>query len=159
MRFNGAVGMPAAKRYGLLAVIGLSAPIALAFETGIRRLMMPPEFSDVRAWLSPDVTPWAWAMAPAAVVGTALGFGLQRWLIARARKTPPPRGVTAEEARDRLEFDALMLSTSAPQVPAVLATLMFMVGAKLTPVLITMAVATGGVISLGLTVGRPPSAE
>ncbi len=57
--------------------------------------------------------------------------------------------------RARAEFEALMLSTSAPQVPAVVATMLFMMGASLTPVLVCMGVAMLGVLSLGLG-GREP---
>ena len=151
--------MPPGKRYGLLAVIGLSTPFALVVETGVRRLIMPPEFDEVRAWLSPEVTPYAWAMAPLAVLATAVGFFLQQWLVRRALRKPPRAGMTRDQARQRAEFDALMLSTSAPQLPALLGTVMFMLGSKLDPVLVTMAVATVGVISLGLTMGRSDPGE
>jgi|GEM_PF-1995290 len=146
--------MPAGKRYGLLAIIGLSTPFALVVETGVRRVMMPPEFDEVRAWLSPEVTPYAWAMAPLAVVATGIGFFLQRWLVRRALRKPLRAGMSRDEARQRAEFDALMLSTSAPQLPALMGTILFMLGSELTPVLVAMGVATVGVISLGLTMGR-----
>jgi len=148
--------MSSGKRYGLLAVVALSTPLALVVETGLRSLIMPPEFEDVRRWLRSDVTPWAWAMAPAAVVATGLGFVLQRRLLGRALRIPKRPGMTEAAARERAELDALMLSTSAPQVPALVATLAFMVGAELLPVLVTVGVATVGVLSLGLTVGRGP---
>ena len=151
---NDAMASAATKRFGILAVVGLSTPFALLVETGVRRIMMPPEFDDVRAWLQPDVTPWAWAMVPLAVVATGLGFLLQRWLLRRALAKPAPGGLDPARQRQRAEFDALMLSTSAPQIPALVGTICFMVGAQLTPVLVTMAVATVGVVSLGLAVGR-----
>lgn len=156
VRFNARVGRSAAQRFGLLAIVGLSTPFALVVESGVRRLVMPAEFEDVRAWLSPDVTPWAWAMAPAAVMATGLGFFLQRWLVARSLKEPRDPALTAEQAQDSAEFDALMLSTSAPQIPALLSTIAFLFGARLTPVLVTVCLATVGVISLGLAIGRPP---
>ncbi len=158
MRFNGHVAMNPARRYGLLAVIGLSTPFALAVETGVRWLIMPAEFDEVRAWLSPEVTPWVWAMAPLAAVATGLGFVLQRWLVARALKKPLRAGVTAAQARERAQFDALMLSTSAPQIPALIGTVGFMLGSQLTPVLVTIAVATVGVLSLGLSIRPAPAA-
>lgn len=154
----GVVAMRPAKRYGLLAIIGLSTPLALVIETGIRHLMMPPEFDQVRAWLSPQVTPVVWAMVPTAIVATGIGFALQRWLTRRALAKPARPGMTAAAVRERAEFDALMLSTSAPQIPALLGTIAFMLGSQLTPVLVTMAVATLGVLSLGLTVSATPDA-
>ena len=142
------------RRYGLLAIIGLSTPFALVVETGVRRLMMPPEFEQVRAWLRPDITPWAWVTVPLALVGTAVGFALQRWLARRELSKPPRAGVDPETARRKAEFEALMLSTSAPQIPALLATFAFMFGSALLPVLVSMGVATLGVISLGLAAPR-----
>ena len=97
-------------------------------------------------------------MAPAAVVATGLGFFLQRWLVARSLKKPRDPRLTPEQARDSAEFDALMLSTSVPQIPALLSTVAFLFGARLTPVLVTVCLATVGVISLGLAVGRSPRA-
>lgn len=138
------------RRYGLLAIIGLSTPFALVVETGVRRLMMPPEFEEVRAWLRPDITPWAWLAVPLALVGTAMGFALQRWLARRELKKPLRPGVDPATARRKAEFEALMLSTSAPQIPALLATFAFMFGSELLPVLVSIGVATLGVVSLGV---------
>ncbi|MCA9705954.1 MAG: hypothetical protein KDK70_08915 [Myxococcales bacterium] len=147
-----------ARLYGLLALICLSTPLALGVETILRRLMMPPDFDAVRAWLCPTLTPWAWATVP--VTGAAAGLGwwlfsaLQRRALARRR---PDQDEAQVHARAQLE--ALILATSAPQVPAVAATMLFMMGASLTPVLVTMGVAMLGVLSLGLRIraSTPPS--
>jgi len=142
-----------ARQYGVLAIICLSTPLALGVETVLRRVMMPPDFEAVRAWLSPTLTPWAWATVPLTAVATGLGWWLLRVLKRRELNKRRP-GLTESEARARAEFEALMLSTSAPQVPAVMATMLFMMGASLVPVLVAMGVAMLGVLSLGLAVGR-----
>lgn len=138
--------------WGLLAVVALSTPMAMAVETGMRRLMMPPGFDLVRAWLSPTLTPWAWATVPATLAATGLGWWLQRVLVRRELRTPRP-GMSEAQARSKAEFEALMLASSAPQVPAVAATMLYMMGAPLLPVVVSMAIAMLGVLSLGLFIG------
>ncbi len=143
-----------ARLLGLLVVIALSTPLALALETVLRRWIMPPEFEQIRRWLSPSLAPWAWGTVPAAVVATALGWGLLRVLARRELRQRRP-GQTEAQARARAEFEALMLASSAPQVPAIAATVLYMLGAPLRPVVVSMAVATLGVFSLALALARP----
>lgn len=138
-----------ARLFGLLALICLSTPLALGVETVLRRLMMPPNFEEVRAWLSPTLTPWAWAAVPVTVVATGLGWWLFGVLARRELNKRRP-GCTEAEARARAELEAVLLATSAPQVPAVAATMLLMMGASAVPVLVTMGVAMLGVLSLGL---------
>jgi hypothetical protein len=145
-----------ARLYGLLGLIALSTPLALVVESGLRRLMMPPDFDLVRAWLAPTLTPWAWATVPATLATTVLGWWLYGVLTRRELRTRRP-GLTAEQARAKAEFEALMLASSAPQVPAVAATMLFMLGADVVPVAVSMATATLGVISLGAWIGRGPA--
>lgn len=153
-----AVPIGRGKFYGVLAIVACSTPLALVVETGLRRVMFPPEFDDVRMWLRPSITPWVWLAPVACVVAVPLGAKLQRWLVARelARLAPERR---TQAARIEAEFDALLLSTSAPQLPAVIATFAFMFGSALLPVVVAMLVATVGVLGLGLAVARriPPA--
>ena len=142
-----------ARVYGVLAIVALSTPLALAVETGLRRIMFPPEFDDVRMWLRPSITPWVWLAPPLCALAVPLGARLQRWMVARALAKLPPERRTERE-RIELELDALLLSTSAPQFPAVLATFGFMFGAALAPVVAAMIVATAGVLGLGVWVAR-----
>lgn len=139
--------------YGLLGLVALSTPLVLVVESGLRRLMMPPDFDAVRAWLSPTLTPWAWATVPATLVATGLGWWLFGVLVRREQSLLRP-GSSADEARAKAEFEALMLASSAPQVPAVAATMLYMAGAPWLPVASAMAMATVGVLSLGLRIGR-----
>jgi hypothetical protein len=156
------VGAPIgrAKFYGVLAIVACSTPLALAVETGLRQIIFPPEFDDVRMWLRPTITPWVWSAVPACIVAVPLGAKLQRWLVARALAKLAPERRTEQE-RIECEFDALLLSTSAPQLPAVLATIAFMFGSALAPVIVAMIVATIGVLGLGLAVAKrvPTSSE
>ena len=142
-----------AKFYIVLAIVGVSTPLALAAETGLRQIMFPPEFDDVRMWLRPSITPWMWICAPLALVVTPLGYKLQKWLVARALAKLPEARRTDDERRD-CELDALLLSTSVPQFPALFATFGFMFGSALLPVAVAMATATLGVIAVGVLVAR-----
>jgi hypothetical protein len=133
----------------VLAIVAISTPLALAIETGVRMLVFPPELDEVRAWLQPTITPWVWWMVPLVALATVVGFYVQSRLIARSlRRLPPERRDEAAFASAR--FDALMLSTSAPQLPALLATMGLTMGAELLPVAVTMASGTLGVIVQGV---------
>ena len=142
-----------AKFYGVLAIVAASTPLALGVETLMRRLTFPPEFDDVRMWLRPTITPWVWITPVLCAVATPLGAALQRWLVRRDLARVPAEQRT-ETKRIAAEFDALLLSTSAPQLPAVLATLAFMVGSGLAPVVAAMVIGTAGVLVLGWVVAR-----
>ena len=142
-----------AKVYAVLAIVAVSTPLALLVETGLRQVMFPPEFPEVRMWLRPFITPWMWLAAPLAVVVTPLGYRLQSWLVRRALAKLPAERRTEQERLEQ-EVDALLLSTSVPQFPALLATFGFMFGSDLLPVAVAMAAATTGVVVVGLLVAR-----
>ena len=146
------------KTLGLLAIVAVSTPLALAVETGLRVLLFPPEFEDVRMWLRPAITPWMWTASALAIGFTLLGLKLQKWFVARrmARLAEADR---TRDAEAKAHFDALMLSSSCPQIPALLATFGFMLGAELLPVVIAIAIATAGVLILGSILPGPPAAE
>lgn len=142
-----------ARLHGLLFLVALSTPLAWAFESVLRALVLPPDFERVRAWLAPTLTPWAWVAAGATLAATVLGWWLHRVLARREPRSPRP-GLTREQAHARAELEALMLASSAPQVPAVAATMLFMLGADVVPVAASMVGATLGVASLALFIGR-----
>jgi hypothetical protein len=132
----------------VVAIVAISTPLAVAFETVLRRWMFPPEFDEVRAWLEPIVTPWMWLTPVLAALGIPLGLRLQRWLIDRnLARLPAHRRSAATEAT--AVTDAMLLSTSVPQVPAVIATLGLLIGSAALPVLVATAVATAGVLVIG----------
>jgi hypothetical protein len=150
-----------AKFLGVLALVAVSTPLALAFETALRQIMFPPELEEVRMWLRPMITPWVWSAPLLCAVAVPLGAKLQAWLVARDLAARPPEQRTPER-RAAAELDAMLLSTSAPQLPAVLSTVAFMAGSHLLPVVAAMVVATAGILVLGLATLRrvaPPRSE
>ena len=118
----------------------IAAPLALALETALRTLLFPPEFAEVRVLLEPGLTPVAWWVFALAWPVGAVGVGLQRRLADR-KLARIPRGADPG-IRARAFIGAFFLSASIVQIPAIVATLLFMLGASLTPVVATMGVAT-----------------
>jgi hypothetical protein len=141
------------KTYAILAIVAVSTPLMLAVETWLRQRLLPPEFEEVRAWLREDLTPMAWGTVLLVPFATFIGLRLHRWYVARELARLPPDRRT-EENSARVRFDALMLSTSAPQLPALAATVLFMFGAALGPVLVSLGMATLGVLVLGAKILR-----
>jgi hypothetical protein len=147
--------------YGILTLIAASTPAMLGIESLLRWLLLPPEFEEVRIWLGPSITPYVWALAAAAAVAGPVGFRLQRALVNRTLSRLDPAHVD-DMSEPRARFDALILSTSVVQVPALLATLGYLLGADLLAVVVAIAVATIGVIAQGIALrpsrhGRQPT--
>jgi hypothetical protein len=144
------------KTYAILALIAVSTPAMLGVESLLRWLMLPPDFEEIRIWLRPSITPYVWALAAAAALAVPIAFRLQRFLVRRtlARESPAYRDDMSEA---KARFDALILSTSVVQVPALLATVCYLLGAALLPVTVAIVVATIGVIAQGLAL-RPSRA-
>ncbi len=133
----------------LLGFIALSTPLALVVETGLRKIMFPPEFEEVRDFLRPTLTGPVWLLLPIVALCT---FAAVRWLGRRVdkRMAARPTEEQTDAYRTKETFDAMMLFTSLPQVPAIFGTFMFMFGAALTPVVVVMAAATLGVLLVGM---------
>ncbi len=130
----------------LILLTVVAAPVALGFETLLRKLLFPPEFEEIRALLHPILTPLVWGLVALTAVVGALGLVLQRRLVARAIGRIPP--THRDSARlHRAKLGAFMLAASVPQVPAILATFGFMWGSSLTPTVLAIAVAT---LAIGL---------
>lgn len=150
---------PRTRAFRLVAIVAVSTPLAVVFETLLRRWLMPPEFEEVRVWWEPSVTPWMWLTPPLALLGIPLGLALQNWLARRnLARLPEHRRTPASESLAVL--DAMLLSTSVAQVPAVLATMGLLIGSKPAPVLVATAVATAGVLVIGVHASkRLPEAD
>jgi hypothetical protein len=142
------------KTLSLLGIVAISTPLALAVETGLRMLLFPPEFEDLRMLLRPIITPYLWATPVLAVVFAFIGIRVQRVVVHKqlAKLSEDKR---TPEAEAKAHFDALMLSSSCPQIPALMATFGFMFGSELLPVCVGIAVATAGVCVLGLVLPVP----
>lgn len=130
----------------------LAAPVALAVETGLRLLIFPEEFELVREFLAPILTPVAWALGAVAAIAGFAGLFLQRRMTDR-RLAKLPAGAEAG-ARYQAVFAVFLLTTSVPQIPALLATFAYMFGASIVPVLVGVGVCSVGVVSQALRVPR-----
>jgi len=137
--------MGRAARIGVVALVATSAPLALAFETLLRRLLLPPELEALRGDLGPLATDIAWLLTAACVAAAALGLWLQRrWCLRRVQETRSRGGDVPRALTDRT-----FLSMSVPQVPAILATVAFGWGSAATPVIAAMVISSLGVVAQG----------
>jgi hypothetical protein len=133
----------------LLGFITISTPLALAVETFLRSIMFPPEFEEVRMYLRPSLEVPVWSLLALVALTTYVGIRRMEGRIER-RMAKRPESEQTQHYRDKDTLDAIVIFTSLPQVPAIMATFCFMFGARLTPVLVNMAVATLGVLLVGL---------
>ena len=128
----------------------LAAPGALGFETLLRALLFDDDFELLRQFLSPVLTPVAWVLGLVAAAGSLAGLALQR-SIAHKRLARLPEGASFE-VRYQQVLAVFLLTTAAPQIPAILATFAFMFGASLAPVLVGVGICSLGVIAQALRV-------
>ncbi len=145
----------------LLVIV--SAPVALGIETAVRLAVAPPIFGRMREFLRPTLTVIAWIFvgvtAVAAVVGAWLASRqLPRALAEHERRppranAPPIPWISRCPVRARVVLDRVMMLCAIPQVPAIAATVLFMFGSELLPVLVAMAVSSAGVAGQALIAG------
>ena len=85
-------------------------------------------------------------------LGVAVGFVIQRSLTMRriARASDGDK----REGRYRAGFGVFLLTSAAPQIPAIVSTLTFMFGAPIWPVVVSIAVCSVGVVGQALRVSR-----
>lgn len=138
---------------GIVLLIAVSVPIWLGLETLLRIYVLQPLYgpllAEVRAVYFPELTPAimaarstmiAWVLLGVTVVAGIVGVALLRPVVARGGQSATP------EAKVR---DTLILLTSIPQVPGLLATLCLLGGAAWTPVLACVGVSTVFVVVQG----------
>ncbi len=142
----------AAKRpsRALLFLTILAAPVALGFETVLRKLLFPPEFQMVRELFEPALTPVAWVLGVVAAGAALLGVVMQRKMAQKRIAKSPDR--EDHDARYRHVFGVFLLTSSVPQIPAIFSTFAFMFGASLTPVLVGIGISSIGVVTQALRV-------
>lgn len=134
----------------VLAFVALSTPAALGLESLMRAFLLPPAMEELRAWLRPQLAPVAWALVALAAGSIALAVFLQpRAYRGALRRQPAGLDPRSREAKAR--FDALLIVTSLPQIPALLATIAFTFGAEPLPTLLTIGLGTAGVLVVGAT--------
>jgi|GEM_PF-1117494 len=143
----------------LVPLIALTVPLALALETALRKLVVVPlvgaELEELREfywpqWTAPAreaaLSELAWVLVGATVLAGLLGLVLARR--AAGSHAAGSGAPASQSVRNKLR-DQLLLLASIPQVPAILATLCFSCGARLLPVLISVAVSTAFVLGQG----------
>ncbi len=138
----------------------VAAPAALALETGLRHLLFPVEFErDLRPLLNPYLTPVAWILGLLAGAAALGGLALQRRASSRRLGLLPPEATPQQ--RYTQVFAVFLLSSSLPQLPSIVATMTYMFGADLAPVLVGIGLCTVGVLAQAARVSRlaGPSAE
>jgi hypothetical protein len=141
----------------VVVLVAVSAPLALGFETLIRVYLFMPmlgaDLAEVRAFFWPELTPAvriaaatriAWGLVGASLLAGLLGLGLLRRAAQRATLATSPAETARAKVRDRM-----LLLSSVPQIPAILATLCFSFGAELSPVLGSMLVSSAFVLGMG----------
>jgi len=124
----------------------IAAPVALGFETLLRKLLFPANFEEVRSLLRSDLTPVAWALVGLTAAAGVGGLVLQRTLVERAVRKLPARRQRPEDV-ERARVGAFLLAASVPQVPAVVTTFAFMFGAPLLPAIASISVVTVAVLA------------
>ncbi|MFV8751365.1 hypothetical protein ACNOYE_12540 [Nannocystaceae bacterium ST9] len=133
----------------VVLIIALSAPLALGVETLLRTQVLArilgPELDELREFFSPQTTKVAWLMVGVTGLAGVIGMIVTRLALRPLAREPDP-AVRAGKLRDRL-----LLLTSIPQVPAIVATLCFMAGSRLLPVMVAMAVSTAFVLIQGFS--------
>ena len=133
-------------RIGVVLLVAISAPLAFASESLIRKLLLPPEFDEVREFFAPSATSFAWGCVVLCVLAALFGLWVQRrWVRERTRRAREEGSDVGKAAMDRT-----FLSMSIPQVPAILSTVAFMSGSELMPVVVAMGISSTGVIAQGL---------
>lgn len=135
----------------LVLAVALAAPVALAFETGLRTLLFPlvaPDFELARTFLEPVMTPIAWLLAGASTLAGLLGLALQGPLV---RRRVARLGASATAARvEGIRGQVFFVTSTLPQLPTIASTFAFMFGASLVPTLASVAVCTLSVLAQGL---------
>jgi hypothetical protein len=129
----------------LILMTVVAAPIALVLETILRKLLFPPEFDELRLLFEPTLTPVVWGLVVLTALFGVLGVALQARLAARAVRKVPEHTRTPARIH-KAELGAFMLAASIPQIPAIVATLGFMWGSSLTPVIAAIGVATVAIV-------------
>jgi membrane protein YqaA with SNARE-associated domain len=128
----------------LLLITVIAAPLAFALESALRALLFPPEFEDMRWYLRPTVSVVAWVLFGVALITSAAG---QRMLVRTIDRRLAALGEGAsEDKRQQAVVGTFLLTSSLPQIPAILATLASMFGSELLPVALAVAVASLGVL-------------
>jgi hypothetical protein len=144
------VTVPEKPRTSPLWLVGatlVAAPVALAFESGLRWLLFPADFEVVRTWLGPALTVVAWALVGLAAAAGIGGAAAQRTLVQRKLARLPSDA--PEGSRQAACTQVFLLTASIPQVPVLMSTFTFMFGASIVPTVVGVALCTMSVLVQG----------
>lgn len=136
----------------LVLMIALASPAALGVETLLRWLVFPDDFEVLRQFLEPYLTPIAWGLAAITLLAALAIAPLYRASVKQKLARLPADATPASRAA--AWNGPLLLVSSLPQVPALFATIAFMLGAGLAPVASCMVLSTLGVLVPGVLVRK-----
>lgn len=158
---------PQAKRFWNLATVVFTVPASLGVELLARKLLFQGSSADeLRAMLGPPLTRVSWITVWITLGGVPLGWLLYRPLLRQTleRIRGQLRRELTDDERWKADGDALLLATTVPQVPPLVATLLTLLGADLEPMLYGLVLSSAGVLAIGLVripwpEGQAPSAH
>ena len=139
----------------VVVAIALAGPMMLGLDFVLRHFLIASQPDDVRAFLAVHVTTLAWCVVPFPVVGGIVGF---RWYPSRFRKSLErwrlDRALSEEDASSRADLEALFLTTTLAQLPAVFGDLSLVMGARVAPALCSTAASVTAVVLIGTLAHR-----
>jgi hypothetical protein len=124
--------------------------MSLLAETAIRKVLFPPELEALRGVLRPTLTPVAWGLLGVTCLAALAVVPAHRAIHRRMQQRVAERHPGDLAARQEAMQGALYLGASIVQLPTLVATVAFMMGAALVPVLVALLVAALGVLAIGL---------
>ena len=127
----------------------------LGVDFVLRHFVIARQPADVRAFLADHVTTLAWCVVPFPVIGGIVGF---RWYPSRFRKSRErwrlDATISDEVASTRADVEALFLTTTLAQLPAVLGDMSLVLGARVAPALCSTTASVTAVILIGMLAHR-----
>ncbi len=138
--------LSARSRAVLVALVVTAVPVAWGVETGLRAVLFPPEFEELRGMLRPELTVVARGLVVVTLALVWPTWALMRWLARRRLRMLPGR---RPDLRAGVRLVAFLGASSVLQVPGVIATFAFMFGAEVRPVAGVVVTGTLGLLGLG----------
>ncbi len=128
--------------------------MSLALETTLRTLLFPPEFELLRELLAPTIESWGTTMIVACVAFGIVGAVVVQRVVTALVQERRALTLDALPAFERRIDDRLLVLTSIPQIPAIIATMSVMFGGPFSPALTCMAVSSAAILTQALLIER-----